>query len=80
VERLREQLASHATIGLDTSVFIYHLGGHPRYLPLTQELLAAVQAGRQTAITSTVTVTELTVRPWQAGRPAVAREYDQIRR
>jgi predicted nucleic acid-binding protein len=78
VERLRERLANHAIIGLDTSIFIYHLEGHPRYLPLTQELLAAVQAGRQTAITSTVTVMELTVRPWQAGRPAVAREYEAL--
>ena len=78
MERLRERLANHAIIGLDTSIFIYHLEGHPRYLPLTQELLAAVQAGRQTAITSTVTAMELTVRPWQAGRPAVAREYEAL--
>jgi predicted nucleic acid-binding protein len=78
VERLRERLAGHAIIGLDTSVLIYHLEGHPRYLPLTQEVLAGVQAGRQRAITSTVTVMELTVRPWQAGRPAVAREYEAL--
>jgi predicted nucleic acid-binding protein len=78
VERLRERLASHAIIGLDTSVFIYHLEGHTRYLPLTQELLAGVQAGRQRAITSTITVMELTVRPWQVGRPAVAREYEAL--
>jgi predicted nucleic acid-binding protein len=78
VERLRERLAGHAIIGLDTSIFIYHLEGHPRYLPLTRELLAGVQAGRQRAITSTVTVMELTVRPWQAGRPAVAREYEAL--
>jgi predicted nucleic acid-binding protein len=78
VERLRERLASHAIIGLDTSIFIYHLEAHSRYLPLTQELLTGVQAGRQTAITPTVTVMELTVRPWQAGRPAVAREYEAL--
>jgi hypothetical protein len=54
--RLSEQLASHVIIGLDTAIFIYHLEAHPRYLPLTQELLAGVQAGQWTAITSTVTV------------------------
>lgn len=78
MDRLRQRITRHAIIGLDTSVFIYHLEAHPRYLPLTQELLAGVQAGRQTAITSTITVMELTVRPWQVGRPAVAREYETL--
>ena len=76
--RFRERLARHAIIGLDTVIFIYHLETHPRYQPLTQELLAGIEVGRQTAITSTVTVMELTVRPWQVGRPAVAREYEAL--
>ena len=78
MERLRERLAGHAIIGLDTTIFIYHLEAHSRYQPLTQEVLAGIQAGRQTAITSTVTVMELTVRPWQVGRPAVARKYEVL--
>jgi hypothetical protein len=53
-------------------VFFYQLEAHPRCLPLTQELLAGIQLGRQTAVTSTVTMMVLTVRPWQVGRPAVA--------
>jgi len=73
-----ERLAPHTTVGLDTSVFIYHVEAHPRYLPLTQALLAGVQAGRWTAVTSTVTLMELTVRPWQLDRPAVAREYEVL--
>ena len=78
MEDFRRRLDGHAVVGLDTSILIYHLEGHPRYQPLTQELLARVQAGRQTAVTSTVTVMELTVRPWQVGRPAVAREYEAL--
>ncbi len=34
-EALRERLREHARVGLDTSIFIYHLEAHPRYLPLT---------------------------------------------
>ena len=75
---LREYLAGHSVIGLDTAIFIYHLEAHPRYQPLTQELLAGIQAGRQTAIVSTITVMELTVRPWRLGRPNVAREYEAL--
>lgn len=72
------RLAGHTVIGLDTVVFIYHLEAHPRYLPLTQELLTGVQAGRWFAVTSTITLMEVTVRPWQLDRPAVAREYEAL--
>lgn len=75
--RVTEQLGDHACIGLDTSIFIYHLEYHPRYLPLTQELLSGVEAGRWAAVTSTVTLMELTVRPWQLDRPDVARAYEE---
>ena len=78
MERFKQQLAKHAIIGLDTSVFIYHLEAHPRYQPLTQELLESVQAGRQKAVTSVITVMELTVRPWQLRRSTVAREYEAL--
>jgi predicted nucleic acid-binding protein len=75
---LSERLAAHTAIGLDTCIFIYHLEAHPRYLSLTQELLAGIESGRWTAITSTITVMELTVRPWQLNRPAVARAYEAL--
>ena len=76
--QLSERVVTHSVIGLDTSVFIYHLEAHPDYQPLTQELLAGVENGQWKAITSTVTVMELTVRPWQLDRPAVAREYEAL--
>jgi predicted nucleic acid-binding protein len=75
---LGERLATHDIIGLDTSVFIYHLEAHPVYQVLTQELLAGVETGRWAAVTSAVTVMELTVRPWQLDRPAVARAYEAL--
>ena len=76
--RLTDRLKGHTAIGLDTPVFIYHLEAHPRYLPLTKELLAGVQAGRWAACTSTLTLMELTARPWQLELPGVAREYEAL--
>jgi len=76
--QLGERVTAHAVIGLDTSIFIYHLQAHPDYQPLTQELLTGVETGRWTAVTSTVTIMELTVRPWQLNRPAVARTYEAL--
>jgi predicted nucleic acid-binding protein len=78
MERLDERLVEHTRIGLDTSVFIYQFESHPRYLPVTRELLSGVQRGQWTAVTSTITIMELTVRPWQLDRPAVAREYEAL--
>jgi predicted nucleic acid-binding protein len=78
VEEFRKQLVNHNIVGLDTSIFIYHFEAHPRYLPLTQKLLTGVQAGQWTAITSIITVMELTVHPWQMGRSSVAREYEAL--
>jgi len=40
------RVVTHFAIGLDTSVFIYHLEAHPDYQPLTQELLAGVENGQ----------------------------------
>lgn len=78
MERLIERLAAHSILGLDTPVFIYHLEMHPVYLPLTQELLNGVQAGRWQAVTGTITIMELTVPAWRSGREAAAREYEAL--
>ena len=78
MERFGERLGGHSIVGLDTNIFIYHLEAHPRYQPLTQALLVGVQAGQQKAITSVVTVMELTHHPWRVGRAAVAREYETL--
>lgn len=76
--KLTQQLSHHQLIGLDTAVFIYHLEGNSNYLPLTDELLRMVQAGQCQAVVSTVTIMELTVHPWRAGRADVARQYEML--
>jgi predicted nucleic acid-binding protein len=75
---LSERLASHTLIGLDTSVFIYHLEAHPTYLPLTNEILNGVQSGQWRAITSAITIMELTVPAWRSGQETVARQYEAL--
>ena len=75
---IEQRLAEHSLIGLDTSIFIYHLESVPRYAALTDELLRGVQSGRWAAVISTISLMELTVRPWQLDRGAVAREYEAL--
>ena len=78
IGRLTASLQAHEIIGLDTSIFIYHFEAHPRYLPLTTLALSGVAQGDQQGVTSVITLMELTVRPHQLGRPAVAQHYEAL--
>lgn len=75
---LRGQLANHTRVGLDTSIFIYQFEAHPTYKPFTEIILQNIQAGRQQAVLSTVTLMELTVHPWRMDRPEVASHYEAL--
>jgi predicted nucleic acid-binding protein len=63
--RLQPFLARHQTIAIDTSPFIYHFQEHPRYRAATAAIFAAVERGRPMAVTSTVTMLELLVKPFK---------------
>jgi predicted nucleic acid-binding protein len=75
---IRQRLERHRLIGLDSSIFIYHFEANLNYLPLTEVILEGVEQGKYEAVTSTVTIMEVTVHPWRADRSAVAREYETL--
>jgi predicted nucleic acid-binding protein len=78
VDGLSEQLARHALIGLDTSVFIYHFEAHPLYSPLTLAVFTTIEQGQCAGVTSVLTLMEINVRPRQLGREDVARKYEAL--
>ncbi|MCX6044050.1 MAG: PIN domain-containing protein [Chloroflexi bacterium] len=71
-------LARHATVGLDTSIFIYHFEAHPKYLPLTTTILNSIESGKQHGVTSIITLMELTVQPWKLNKREVAQQYEGL--
>ncbi len=75
---LGDRLATYPRIGLDTSIFIYHFESHPSYAHMTDVIFHGIEAGKWQAITSTLTLMELTVRLWRLGREDVAREYEAL--
>lgn len=77
-DRLDRRLAEHLVVGLDTSIWIYHLEAHPRYLPLTTHILSKIEARELRGVISTVVVLELTVRPFRLERPEIARQYEAL--
>ena len=63
--RLRGFLGRHRRIALDTSVFIYQLEANPRYVLLTDHVFAWLERTDHSAVTSTITMTELLVQPYR---------------
>ena len=72
----RERVAEHRRLGLDTSVFIYEFEQYPGYFALTDYLLHELLDGRASAVTSVVTIMEVTVLPLRQHRPALAKAYE----
>jgi predicted nucleic acid-binding protein len=78
MEELSKRLAKAKVIGLDTPVFIYFLEDNERYGPLAQLTISGIEKGKWEGVTSTITLMEITVRPWQLERESVAREYEAL--
>ena len=78
VASLQQRLTSHQLIGLDTSIFIYHLEANPHYLLLTQQILKRIEIGQCSGVMSTVALMELTVHPWRINRADIARQYEVL--
>jgi predicted nucleic acid-binding protein len=73
--RLRAFLKRHQRVALDTSIFIYQMEANPAYVELTGEIFAWLERPQHTAVTSTITMTELLVHPYRAGNEALVNQY-----
>ena len=78
MDELSKRLAKAKVIGLDTPIFIYFLENNERYGPLAQLTFNGIEQGKWQGVTSTITLMEITVRPWQLGRESAAREYEAV--
>ena len=68
----------HERIGLDTSVFIYHIEGSTSFAEPASAALYELARGAFTGLTSVLTLMEVAVKPLQLGRLDAAREYDML--
>jgi predicted nucleic acid-binding protein len=78
MDEFSKRLAKAKVIGLDTSIFIYFLENSSKYGPLAQITINGIEKGKWQGVTSTITLMEITVRPWQLGRESAAREYEAV--
>jgi predicted nucleic acid-binding protein len=68
-------LRRHRRLAIDASIFIYQLESNPRYLPITDPLFAWLELPGHSAVTSTVTMTELLVLPYQLADQSLANHF-----
>ena len=75
-------LGDHRLVGLDSSIFIYQFESdyYPNFAPLAQEFFELAQSGQIEAVTSTVTLAEITVVPYRLGMTELAYQYGYVLR
>jgi predicted nucleic acid-binding protein len=64
-----------AIVGIDSMIFIYHIEGNKKYLPLTKHLLYLVEQNKFKGATSILTLIELLIKPNREGRDDLIRDY-----
>jgi predicted nucleic acid-binding protein len=69
---------SGTVVGVDTSIFIYFIEEHPRFLPLLDPLFEDADAGRRELATSMLTLLEVLVGPYRAGNRVLADRYEAL--
>jgi predicted nucleic acid-binding protein len=62
-------------VALDTSVFIYQLEKNPRYFPFSDAVFAWLEQSGNSAITSTLSMTELLVPAYRDGDARRLQQY-----
>lgn len=75
---LAQFLRRHRVLAADTMVFIYHLQEHPRYVPATQVILDAWEAGSHQGVTSIISLAEVLVKPLRDGNDVAAEDYRRL--
>ena len=71
-------LRRHERIGLDTSVFIYHIEARAQFAEPARVAMDELASGAFVGVTSVLTLMEIAVKPLQLGRPDVAEEYEVL--
>lgn len=74
---LREDVGRGRT-GIDSSVVIYFIEEHPKFLAIIQRLFDEADAGSRELVTSALTLLEVMVVPYRAGNIELAARYEAI--
>ena len=68
-------LRRHRRVAIDSCIFIYELEANPRYVEWARRMFAWLEKPGQSAVTSTVTMTEVLTLPYQTANEAIVDAY-----
>lgn len=68
-------LRRHRRVAIDSCIFIYELEANPRYVALARRVFAWLEKPGNTAVTSTITMTEILTLPYQGADDSQADTY-----
>jgi len=77
-DRLRAFLRKHQRVALDTSIFIYELEDYPKYQILARHVFQWLAEPSNSALTSTLTMTEVLTRPYAEKDPLWVNRYYKL--
>lgn len=66
------------TVCIDTAPFIYYIEKHSKYSAILSSFYEAIDTGKINAITTTVTLLEVLVRPFKINEESLAKKYRDI--
>lgn len=72
---IADSLVDYELVGLDTMCFIYHFEANPKYIPFTNTLFEMIENEALRAITSTLTLAEILVKPIELGDLVARDDY-----
>lgn len=65
-------------VALDTAIFIYFIEEDSRFLPLVKPVFQSIDNGRLSAVTSSLTLLEVLVVPYQTANFGLAERYEAL--
>lgn len=78
VKKFQSHLQQYAKVAVDSSIFIYQFEQHPQFEPLCSIVFDGITTNRLQLITSTITVSEVMVKPVQLSDTEVVTLYEGV--
>ena len=78
LKKVQAFLTKHRTIGIDTSIFIYWIESHPTYKDFVEPIFLWLDKPHSVGVTSSVTMLEVLVKPYQESRFDLVYEFFSI--
>ena len=75
---LVQAIVPGSLVAIDTMAFIYRVETSPNYAPIVEPFFTALARGSFRAVTSVITLMEITVGPLRAERPDLADGYELL--